>query len=58
MDTPMDIQRQKYLEWLENCKMAMRDECEKCELHDESCFYYDEEEESYDWEQCFKDREW
>ena len=57
MDTPLDIERQKLAEWKEAQMCAMRDYCERdCEEHNENCFYYDAEEESYDYEQCYKDR--
>ena len=58
MDSPLDIEYQKLAEWKEARKSARRDYCERdCEEHNENCFYYDAEEESYDFEACFNDRE-
>lgn len=54
MDTPLDIQRQKYLEWKEARRMAMRDECENCLNHTPECPYYEQEEESWNWEECYE----
>lgn len=35
-----------------------RDYCyHECDVHNENCPYYDAEEESYDYEQCFEDNE-
>ena len=28
---------------------------ENCEVHNETCVYYDAEEETWDYEQCYKD---
>lgn len=33
-----------------------RDYCEHCEEHNESCPYYDENEETWDYDECFRDR--
>ena len=57
MDTPLDIERQKLAEYLEQQHFARMDYCEKdCDEHNENCPYYDAEEECWDYEQCFKDR--
>lgn len=57
MDTPLDIERQRYAEYKENMRFAMQDYCEKdCDEHNEQCPYYDLEEESWDYELCFKDK--
>lgn len=56
MDTPIDIERQKYLEWKEAQMMALQDMCEKCSEHDENCPYYDSEEEWWDYKSCDEDR--
>ena len=58
VDTPRDIERQKYLEWKEAQKMAMEDECEKCLEHNESCPFYDASEEYWDFEECFETWGW
>lgn len=48
--------RDKYLEWRDQQRMSMQDYCDRdCEEHNENCPYYDAEEESWDWESCFKD---
>ena len=58
MDTPEDIRWQKYAEWKQQMRWAMQDYCEKdCDEHNENCPYHDPEEESWDYEQCFRDRE-
>ena len=57
MDTPLDIERQKLAEYLEQQHFARMDYCEKdCDEHNENCAWYDAEEECWDYEQCFKDR--
>lgn len=58
MDTPRDIERQKYLEWQEAKKIAMQDECEKCLDHNEKCPFYNAIEEVWDYEDCFEVRGW
>ena len=58
MDTPEDIRRQKVLEHKEALKMAMSDDCEKCEEHNENCPFYDSEEETWDYEECYKVKGW
>lgn len=58
MDSKLDIERDKYLEWKERQYYAMRDYCDGCcDEHNENCLYYDSEEESWDFELCFKERE-
>ena len=57
-DSWLDIQREKYAEYKQQMRWAMQDYCEKdCDEHNEQCPYYNAEVESYDYEQCFKDRE-
>lgn len=55
-DTRLDIERDKYLEWKDQQKEAMRNFCEDCDSHKTlGCLYYDPEEETFDYEECFKD---
>ena len=58
MDTPEDIRRQKVAEHKEALRMAMCDACEKCEEHNEDCPFYDSEEETWDYEECYKVKGW
>ena len=59
MDTPLDIEYQKLMEWRDAQKCARRDYCERdCDQHNESCPYYDAEEESWDYDECFNDKGW
>lgn len=58
-DTKLDIERDKYLEWKQQQKEAMRSACEDCDSHKTlGCEFYDPEEESFDYEECFKVRGW
>lgn len=55
-DTRLDIERDKFLEWKEQQREAMRNACEDCDSHKTlGCLYYDPEEESFDYEECFRD---
>ena len=54
-DTRLDIERDKYLEWKEQQREAKRNACEQCSEHNENCVYYDPEEESFNYEECFRD---
>lgn len=56
MDTALDIQRQKYLEWKDAQRMAMQDECERCVEHTVDCPFYDAEQEYWDYEECYEVR--
>lgn len=58
MDTPRDIERQKYLEWKEAQKIAMQDECEKCIDHNEQCPFYNAAEEVWYYEDCYEVKGW
>jgi hypothetical protein len=58
MDTEIDFIRYREAEDREERKWAMRDYCEQCEYHNESCPYYDEDDESWDERRCFRDNEW
>jgi hypothetical protein len=55
-DTRLDIERDKFLEWKAKQREAMRNACEDCDSHKTlGCLYYDPEEESFDYEGCFRD---
>ena len=58
-DSRLDIERDKYLEWKQQQKWAMQDYCERdCDEHNENCPWYDAEEETWDYEDCFKTKGW
>ena len=51
-----EAEQQRYLEWKDQQRMMKQDYCERdCDGHDEGCPYYDPEEESWDYEACYKD---
>ena len=51
-----DALQDKIVEYREQCKEAMRSACEDCDSHKTlGCLYYDPEEESFDYEECFRD---
>lgn len=52
MDTRLDIERDRYLEWKEAQRMAIQDECERCTEHNAGCPFYDAEQESWDYMEC------
>ena len=55
-DTRLDIEHQKYMEWKDQQREAMRSACEDCDSHKTlGCLYYDPEEETFDYEECFRD---
>lgn len=56
MDSRLDIERQKLAEYREGLRSAMQDWCGECDEHNENCPYYDEEQESWDYELCYKER--
>lgn len=58
MDTEIDFIRYREAEDREERKWAMRDYCDRCENHNESCPYYDEDEESWDEQRCNKENDW
>ena len=58
MDTRIDIERDKYLEWKEQKNIAMSNACEQCSERTPDCPFYDSEEDYYDYEECFKVRGW
>ena len=55
-DSKLDIERQKYAEWADRVRSARQDACKDCSEHNENCLYYDPEEESWDYDLCFKER--
>lgn len=58
-DSRLDIERDKYMEWKDQQREAMRSTCESCEYHKtKSCDWYDPEEETWDFEECFKTTGW
>ena len=59
MDTPLDIQREKYLEWKQAQREAIESECLNCDSRVTlGCPFYNEEEETFDYMECFKARGW
>lgn len=56
MDSRLDIERQKLAEYREALRSAMQDWCKECDEHNENCPYYDAEQESWDYELCYKER--
>ena len=55
-DTKLDIERDKFLEWKEQQREAMRSACEDCDSHKTlGCLYYDPEEGTFDYEEYFRD---
>lgn len=55
-DTRLDIEHEKYMEWKDQQREAMRSACEDCDSHKTlGCLYYDPEEETFDYEECFRD---
>ena len=55
MDSRLDIERQKLAEYREALRSAMQDCCGQCDEHNENCPYYDAEQESWDYELCYKE---
>lgn len=57
-DTKWDFIQDKIEEERRDYFLYKRDYCERdCEDHNVNCPYYDAEEESWDFDQCFKDNE-
>lgn len=54
-DYARDEIKDKIIMEREERRFARLDYCEKCDMHNECCPYYDKEEDSWDSEQCFKD---
>lgn len=50
-----DALQDKIGEYREQRKEAMRNACEQCSEHNENCIYYDPEEETFNFEECFRD---
>ena len=58
MDSLEDIRRDKYNEWKREQYFAMERECENCDSHITlGCPFYDETEETFDFEECFRVRD-
>ena len=55
-DSRLDIERDKWLEYKAIVKEMQHDFCYRdCENHNRECLYYDPEEETFDYEECFRD---
>jgi len=50
-----DVWQDKIAEYKDQQREAKRSACESCEYHNAKCCYYDPEEETWDFEQCFED---
>lgn len=50
-----DAIQDKMAEYRDQQKEAMRSACESCEYHNGKCLYYDPEQETFDYEECFRD---
>ena len=51
-----DAIQDKIAEYRDQQKEAMRSACENCDSHTtKGCLYYDEEQETFDYEECFRD---
>ena len=50
-----DAIQDKMAEYRDQQKEAMRSACEDCEYHNGKCLYYDPEQETFDYEECFRD---
>lgn len=57
MDSKLDIERDKLAEYREKIHSARQDYCRDCSEHNESCPYYDPEQESWDYDLCFDEQE-
>lgn len=59
-DYENDARREKWLEEKDAIKESMRDYCYRdCEYHKTLvCDWYDPEEETWDFEECFKTKGW
>lgn len=56
MDTYLDIERQKLTESRDREHQVIQGMCESCLEHNNKCLYYSSEEESWDYDTCFKER--
>ena len=58
-DYKQDAIRDKIAEYKEQCHWARESYCyNQCEYHNGKCLYYDPEEETWDYEECFGDKGW
>ena len=55
-DTAWEIRMDRIYQEKEQEDIAKREYCERC-THS-GCPYYDEDEDSYDYKQCFRDNDW
>ena len=58
MDTPWEIRMDRIYQEKEFEDIGHREYCETCPDHNENCPYYDADEESWDYQQCFKENDW
>lgn len=57
MDSKLDIIRDKMAEYRIKMHYARQDYCDRdCDCHNSECPYYDDETESWDYDECFRDR--
>lgn len=55
-DSRLDIEREKYCEWLDRQRSIRQDYCYRdCDEHNNKCPYYDEETETWDYDLCFEE---
>ena len=57
MDAISELRHDRFHEEQTARYFAREEYCEKCKEHNENCPYYDAEEESWDFETCYKDSE-
>ena len=59
-DTSWEIRMDRIYQEKEQEDIAKREYCKGCEYRnkDEGCPYYDADEESWDYKQCFRDNDW
>jgi len=59
MDSKLDIERDRLAEYKQQQRFMKQDYCNRdCDEHTEQCPYYDPETESWDYEECFRDKGW
>lgn len=51
----LDALHDKMAEYRDQLREAMQSACEDCDSHNGKCLYYDPEEETFDYEECFRD---
>ena len=58
MDTPWEIRMEMAYEAKEQEHIGKMESCNFCPDHNDGCPYYDADEESWDFEQCFRENDW